>query len=60
MTPERAKEVAAANGCTFTREGPQAFKIARSEVNYGFITPGALSRVSEEQFIAFYIPDKRD
>lgn len=63
MTPERAKQLAEDNGCTFEQVGVgrhDVYKIVRSPDNWVYITGGTLNSVSDAQFIGFYIPDKRD
>ena len=60
MTPERAKAIAADNGCQFVIAGPCYWRIQRTADNYGYIDKEHLDICSEEQFVAFYLPDKRD
>lgn len=62
MTPERAKQLAEDNGCTFFQlpGDPDTWVIERNRNNFGYIVRAALRDCTEAHFVAYYIPDKRD
>jgi len=62
LTPERAKQLAEAEGCKFFPTGltGNRFVIERSADNWAYISAAQLAETSEHKFRYFYIPDRRD
>lgn len=59
MTPERAKEIAEGDGCTFIEQYTTGFRIGRGSGNYAFVSRKQLMHCSEFMFVYAYMPTRQ-